>query len=181
MSILDITQSEDFVFDSETIEACITGLNHVIEYAACPFTCNSRSNTASSSYLTENKKDFNNNSWYDTDCRNKKKEFDIARNLYKQTLLETDLRNFCNIRNAYRKLCRIKKSNFNAKYANDLLILSKSNSRLFWKKIKRKQKKKNPSCDFNNYFKNLFETSLSDLSDTGQTLITDNTTEDSLH
>ena len=181
MSILDITQSEDFVFDSETIEACITGLNHVIEYAACPFTCNSRSNTASSSYLTENKKDFNNNSWYDTDCRNKKKEFDIARNLYKQTLLETDLRNFCNIRNAYRKLCRIKKSNFNAKYANDLLILSKSNSRLFWKKIKRKQKKKKPSCDFNSYFKNLFETSLSDLSDTGQTLINDNTTEDALH
>ena len=87
--ILDITRGEDFAFDNETIEACITGLNHVIEYAASPFTSNSRSNNTPSSNLTENKKN-NNNGWYDSDCRNKKKGFDKARNLYKQTLLETD-------------------------------------------------------------------------------------------
>ena len=58
--------------------------------------------------------------------------------------------------------------------AKDLLTLSKENSKMFWKKIKRKQKQIKASCDFHLYFKDLFETPLSQLSNNSITTIENN-------
>ena len=65
-SILEITQNENFAYDQETIEACINCLIHVIEYAAYPFNLNDKPKSFSNSI-------FSKNTWYDTDCLNKRK------------------------------------------------------------------------------------------------------------
>ena len=51
----------------------------------------------------------------------------------------------------------------------------------FGKKIKRKHKKSLPSCNFDNYFKNLFETCLSDLSTDTVDNISENISVNVLH
>ena len=121
-------------------------------------------NFSTSSFKSCNKeknktsKSNNNNPWYDNECLNKRKEFKNARDIYNVTLQEEDLKTLCKIRNSYRQLCRRKRKEFNFRAAKDLVHLSKTNSKQFWKKIKRKLKKKENSCDFHTYFKNLFET-----------------------
>ena len=163
-AILEITLNENFVFDEDTIEACINGLIHVIEYAAYPFICNSQPKSSSTSNSQKN-------TWYDSECSNKKKEFDISKAIYRQTLSEIDLKVMCELRNAYRKLCRKKKKDFDLNNAKNQLSLIKTNPREFWKKIKRRQKKIRPTCDFDTHFKNLFETMISDLSTRCHSLI----------
>ena len=51
----------------------------------------------------------------------------------------------CDLRNAYRKLCRKKKKDFDFNNAKNQLLLIKTNPREFWKKIKRRQKRKKTS------------------------------------
>ena len=62
----------------------------------------------------------------------KDKEFINARDKYNETLQEEDLENLCKIRNNYRQLCRRKRKEFNFRAANDLVNLSKTNSKQFW-------------------------------------------------
>ena len=173
-SILEIMENPSFTLDNDDVENCILGINHVLEYATAD--CVNKPNfkplvdTYASNVTSRNN---NNNPWYDKECRNKKKEFITARDLYYQTFLDKDLYTFCNIRNAYRKLSRKKKKEFNFKTAKDLVVLSKENSKLFWKKLKRKAKKVNATCDFHIYFKNLFETPISNLSADTQNMLQD--------
>ena len=179
-SILEITNATDSILDIDVIEACIDNLNNILDYAAKPYVkkCQLSNNSTHSNKTQNNATNIRNNNnrnpWYDTECKSKKREFDDAKNIYYQTLHPNDLNTMCNIRNEYRKLCRKKKKMFNYQTANNLVNLSKTNTKEFWKKIKRKQKKYNASCDFHIYFKNLFETPISDINDNTHTLI-DNT------
>ena len=58
-----------------------------------------------------------------------------------------------------------KRNEYNNNLANDLFTLSQENAKLFWKMVKRKHKITNSSCDFHSYFKNLFESQVSEVSD----------------
>ena len=62
----------------------------------------------------------------------------------------------CKERSKYRRLCRTKKSIFNKKEAENMFLLSKSNPKQFWKKVKRnKSKNKSPDMNFYDHFKEL--------------------------
>ena len=63
-------------------------------------------------FSNRNNKNRINNLWYDQECRNKRKEFELARDKHLDSLQEVDLKSFCCIRNAYSKLCRKKRSIF---------------------------------------------------------------------
>ena len=62
----------------------------------------------------------------------------------------------CKTRNQYRKLCRIKRKQTEINKASELFLLSKSNPKQFWKSFKRRQNKSG-ECDFNKYFKELYD------------------------
>ena len=96
-----------------------------------------------------------NNFWYDSECRDKKRIFEIYEKKFRESNLDEDRVNMCNARNKYRKVCRYKRMAYQSEKANDLLNLSKNNPRKFWKVMK---KKKMPSgdCDFDSYFKEVF-------------------------
>ena len=111
-SILDILKDIANV-DNDIIEDCLAGLNHVIEYASS--NCVKKISNKNNSY----KEKRSNNLWYDQECKNKRKEFEIARDKYLHTLQDIDLKSFCCIRNAYRKLCRKKRSIFQMNKAKD--------------------------------------------------------------
>ena len=96
------------------------------------------------------------NLWYDSDCKEKKLIFDGYEKIYRETLKDEDRIIMCNARNNYRKLCRYKRKKFQIERANELLTISKTNPRMFWRKM-RKKKTAIGSCDFNSYFKTLFD------------------------
>ena len=159
ISIIDVLDSRENT-NKEIIDECINGLNNVLDYAAQPFTSNKKS--VPQMYPSKTK---HNNKWYDTECKDMKKSFDIAIQLYQHTNDKNDLENLCNIRNSYRKLCRKKSNQYNTSLANDLVALSYENPKLFWKKVKKKHNITPSSCDFHSYFKNLYESQLSEVSD----------------
>ena len=159
-AIIDLLQDDSF-HDKEDIDKCLYALETVIDYAAKPFLATLNKNKENSHY-NQNV----NNDWYDLECRTKKREFDLAIDIYKETNDDDDLKRLCSVRNSYRLLCRQKKRKCKERFANDLVKLSKENSRQFWKKIKRKKKKlTNPTCDFDFYFRNLFENTTATVSD----------------
>ena len=136
-SILEITENISFELDKDDIENCINGISHVLDYATSDYVYKANFKNTT----THNGKSIthlNNNNWFDNECISKRKEFIIARDIYHETLLEEDLKTFCNIRNTYRKICRKKRKDYNFKTAKNLVTLSKNNSKLFWRKIKRK-------------------------------------------
>ena len=161
---------------NELIDKCIYALDCVINYAAKPLLCNIDNKCNENNHYVHKK-----NAWYDQECKEKKKDFQIALQLYKETLDDNDLKYFCGIRNQYRNLCRKKNRIYKENISQNLVDLSKESSRLFWKKIKRKQKKSLPSCNFDNYFENLFETCLSDLSTDTVDNISENISVNVLH
>ena len=61
----------------------------------------------------------------------------------------------CKLRNKYRKMCRLRRRSQKMKDADSLIGLFKTNSREFWKKLKKKRKIKTGDCDFQKYFKDL--------------------------
>lgn len=158
-AIIDIL-NDSAVEDNVIIDKCIYALQCVIEYAAEPFLKRKAKHT---SYSTASK---SNQEWYDTECKNMKKDFDLAIDIFKETNSDDDLNNLCTIRNKYRTLCRKKNRINKEKNAKNLVSLSKDNSKAFWKKIKRKKKKQqNLSCDFDTHFKNLYESNTSTVSE----------------
>ena len=167
-SVIDILKDYDND-DNEIIDKCIFAVECVMNYAARPFLRTIDNNQKDNSHYSEHKK-----SWYDLECREKKKDFDLAINIYKETNEDIDLKNLCNIRNSYRLLCRKKNRKYKENKADELLKLSKENSRAFWKKIKRKKKRQmNTNCDFDLYFKNLYENTTSEVSDEINVLLDD--------
>ena len=123
-----------FFHDKDAIEKCVYALGCVIDYAAEPFFITVQNNKENKCY---NRKL---NNWYDLECKEKKKEFDLAISIYKETNDENDLKHLCSIRNSYRLLCRKKSRKHKENIADNLVKLSKENSRQFWKNIKRKKK-----------------------------------------
>ena len=152
--------------NAENIDLCINSIYNILETAAEPLTIskeNKNNNYKNNSKLNIHQSQ---NHWYDNECKTMKKEFDSSVLIYKETLQKDDLENLCTKRNRYRKLCRSKRANYKSKISLELVSLSKKNAKLFWKKIKDKKKKQvNNSCDFDVYFKNLYENNVSDVSD----------------
>ena len=96
-SILEITNVTDSALDNDVIESCIHSLNNILEYAAKPYE-KKRPSKNPDPFSTTHKV---NNPWYDSECKNKRKEFDAARLIYYNTLHKNDLTTMCNIRNEY--------------------------------------------------------------------------------
>ena len=157
IDILHDSSAEDDIINDKRIYA----LQCVIDYAAEPLLktiykhCNSYSSVSKF-----------NQDWYDKECKNLKKTFDLAIDIFKESNDDNDLKTLCTVRNKYRTLCRKKNRVHKEKLAKNLVSLSKENSKAFWKKIKNKKKKKQtPTCDFDTYFKNLYESNTTSLSD----------------
>ena len=159
--IIDVLQNDFNHYDTCIIDECMQSLNNVLEYAALPFKHNSFTNTIKS-FSNKNKQS---NPWYDIECKLKRKEFDTAIMIYKDTPSADNLTNLTFIRNTYRKLCRKKHNDYLSELSLDLVQLSKTNPKDFWKKIKRKKRKNIGNCNFDLYFKNLFESNTSELSE----------------
>ena len=94
--------------------------------------------------------------WYDHTCKEKKNIFEEYRRKFFLTRSDYDRINMCKSRNDYRKICRRKRKEFHINKAEELIVLSRSNQRKFWNHFR---KKPNPcgSCDFQSYFKNLYD------------------------
>ena len=165
--IIDVLQTD--ITDHEVIDECINSLNNVLEHAALPLKHTYVTNDAKSCPFKNNQS----NPWYDQECRLKRKEFDTAIKIYKDTPSTDNLNNLTSIRNTYRKLCRKKNNDYLSSLSLDLVQLSKKNPKEFWKKIKRKKRKIIGDCDFDLYFKNLFESNTSDLSEESKNTLQD--------
>ena len=65
----------------------------------------------------------------------------------------------CTQRSRYRKVCRLKRKEYNISEARRLFAISRSNPKLFWKEVKSKSGKNKgrppENCDFFTHFKNL--------------------------
>ena len=94
--------------------------------------------------------------WYDKECYEQSRIFKEYETIYWETGLEEDRVAMCQQRNVYRRMCRDKKISFNQSEATNILKLSKTNSKEFWKKIKGKDnREKGNNCDFFQHFKDL--------------------------
>ena len=151
-----LNKDTDLITETDA-EICITELNDVLEYVSKPLLHTSGKKSGTS-------KPNSHDTWYDDDCKEKGKVFKVARNVFLHSKSDTDMKAMCSIRNSYRKLCRKKKSMYKIHSANNLVKLSKQNSKLFWKKIRNKPKSPLPNLDFDNHFSNLFSSFPPDLS-----------------
>ena len=77
------------------------------------------------------------------------------------------------VRNSYRKTCRKKKNQYKIDNANNLLKLSKVDSKQFWNKIKKRNVASTPKCKFDDHFKNLYASACPNLSDDTKTKLHD--------
>ncbi len=109
-------------------------------------------------YVKHSKKDsgVGQGRWYDQNCKNKKAIFDNYRKRYFLSHLEQDKISMCKARTEYRKICRRNRKEYHIKKADELLNLSRTNQKKFWNSF-RKKKAPTGDCDFQNYFKNLYE------------------------
>ena len=93
--------------------------------------------------------------WYDNDLRLAHNKFKEAELHFRLTGNIEDRVIMCKLRNAYRKACRIKRKAKQRNNANELLSLSKKDSRKFWKKIKNRNNENIGNCDFRTHFRSL--------------------------
>ena len=133
---------------------CLSRLDEVIKHAS-----GSHVNKVSHANSSNNQT-VNGERWYDSNCREKKREFDCARRVFNETSNDLDKIRMCNIRNEYRKICRKKRRQFNEKNAGELLNLSKKNPKQFWKRIKSKSKSTTGNCNFFEHFKKMGEANI---------------------
>ncbi len=144
----------------DIVEKCIIDIKNILVDAAEPFIVNPNSSSSPNNHnihSSKNKQLHINKKWFDHDCKQIRLEFENAKALYKHSQNDVDLRLTCEIRNSYRKLCRKKRNIFKCNRADNLLKLSKENSRQFWKNIKKKNKSPPASCDFHSHFTNLMQ------------------------
>ena len=93
--------------------------------------------------------------WYDKSLQQLRAKFKKAESNHNVTQSVADKVIMCKLRNSYRKMCRLRRRSSKMKEADSLVSLIKTNSREFWKKIKKKRKNKVGDCDFVKYFKEL--------------------------
>ena len=94
------------------------------------------------------------------------KDFKIAEQNYHIHGDTVSRKHVCFLRNKYRKICRIKKKNYETNCAIELGNLSKKDPKKFWKCLKRNSKTLN-KCDFHSFFKDMSKEYIQ-LSDEGQ-------------
>lgn len=143
-----IIESLDKDADVIDAEKCLNDLNIILETVTQPF-LKTISTSANNTYKKSK------NSWYDSDCKAKKKEFEVAKTIFLQSQDNNDLIFLTNTRNTYRKICRRKKNQYKQNSAYNLLKMSRTNSKIFWQNIKRKSFNPTPNCEFDVHFKNL--------------------------
>ena len=179
MNNVNTTEKLDSIFSTlcldmdylthDVVEKCIIDIKNILVDAAEPFVV--KPNYGHNSANSKEKQLHINKKWFDSDCKQKRLEFENAKSLYNHSQNDVDLRLSCEIRNSYRKLCRKKRNIFKCNNADNLLKLSKENSRQFWKKIKKKNKSPQASCNFHSHFKNLYENNVSNVSQNTQDTI----------
>ena len=143
-----ISKLLDNEINETNLSSCLTKFSDTFSHAAQVHMNKKNIDKNDNSYYPEN--------WYDVGCKLKKKEFDLASNIYKETCDPGDKQQMCVKRNEYRKLCRLKRKHFIRKRADEFLHLSKYNPKKFWKKIKdRDNKAIIGKCNFFEHFKQL--------------------------
>ena len=95
--------------------------------------------------------------WYDGDCISEKNKFIKRKIIFLNNSSDENRLEMCRQRNIYRQLCRRKKRLFNREKAEQLVTLSKTDSKLFWRQIKGADSKKTnmSNIDFHKHFKHL--------------------------
>ena len=97
-------------------------------------------------------------SWYDEECSNQQKVFSEYERRYYEEQTDENRVLMCTQRNVYRKLCRRKRSDYERIESERLLGLSKSDPKMFWKKINpKKHDSEKPDIGFFDHFKGLAE------------------------
>ena len=134
--------------DEHDIDECMNKFCNVIKNAGNPHVSKSTSKTSTARDRS--------NSWFDEELKNMKIMFDLHEKAYRVTHNDEDRLIMCKTRNQYRKLCRIKRKQTEINKASELFLLSKSNPKQFWKSFKRRTNKSG-NCDFNKYFKELYD------------------------
>ena len=108
--------------------------------------------------------------WFDEDCQLERVKFLKFKQIFSLNDTDENRKNMCRQRGIYRRLCRRKRKLYNQSKAEDLLILSKKNPKLFWKKFKNDKKQHNrinSNLNFFDHFKNLAAKNIS-LSEQGK-------------
>ena len=140
--------------DEVSIDRCLSGVQDIFTEAGTGHifnTVNSNKDNVNKTHVQ--------NKWYDFECLQQRNMFYERLKRFKDTQQEEDRIALCKERNEYRKLCRIKRREFDRGKAKQLSQLSKQNTNEFWKQIKlinsNKSRAKLPDIDFFNHFKNL--------------------------
>ena len=110
------------------------------------------------------------NLWFDEECKAARNDFKTAESIYAFTQTDLDRINMCKLRAKFRKICRSKRKQHDINKARELVNLSKTDSKKFWKAFKKKRKNINPNCDFHSFFKTMSD-NVSKLNDDGERLI----------
>ena len=93
--------------------------------------------------------------WYDNTCRELCGLFTEAERVFKATGDPNDRVSMCAARNEYRRVCRLKRKQYQFSQSQNLVSLSTRNPKQFWRKIKPKKITKPGKCNFEEYFKEL--------------------------
>ena len=136
------------VIDENVIDECILKFCDIFKRAGSSHV----SKTTSKTFTVQE----HSNVWFDEDLRDKKRVFDLHEKAFRVTGNDENRLIMCKTRNEYRKLCRAKRKRAEINKASDLFQLSKSNPKQFWKSFKQR-KNKSGNCDFNKYFKELYD------------------------
>lgn len=150
MELENISLSLKSAEDKQGIDNCIVKLTDLIVFAGGDHI--HVHNNKGSNFIKRT-----NAIWYDFECREQRTTFLHTAKDYKNSNLTEDRLKMCKERSKYRRLCRAKKRIFNRKEAENLLLLSKRNSKQFWKQLKStKVQSPLPNLNFHEHFKELF-------------------------
>ena len=139
---------DDDNFNESVLDDCVNNLNKIILTAG---ESHKKINTNNSNKSSRP----NSHIWYDSDCKDKRLLFECAERLFRNTGSDIDRVQMCEARKIYRKICREKRKQYQLNQANELAYLSSHNPKLFWNKIRNKNKRELGNCDFLDYFRNL--------------------------
>ena len=147
-STLDSENINDIV-----INECVSQLQAIVNKAGSSHTVTNKMSSNDSRPTQNNSTQLN--GWYDNECKELRLDFHLAEREYRNLGGEMERLKMCELRKKYRKCCRKKRTQFHRNRSDELVALSKSNPRLFWKKIKKTKNKFKANCNFYEYFKEL--------------------------
>ena len=140
---------ENDVLSDNVIDDCVNDLSNIILSAGENHYVHTKRSNQSTGTI--------NNSWYDSECREKLESFRTAVRLYRLSNSEIDRVSMANSRSSYRKCCRLKRKLKKVEEAQKLVNLSRIDPRGFWRKTKGKSNSVVANCDFQTYFQQLYE------------------------